>query len=101
ARQCRETADQLLDKFHLTKWASASVYALSGGMAQRLMVARSILHRPAVLFMDEPTHGLDPQSRLALWDILGELNRDGQTITLLTDHMEEVQHVWDGVALIE
>ena len=67
-RECRETADELLERFHLAKWAKASVYALSGGMAQRLMVARSIFHRPAVLFMDEPTAGLDPQSRLALWE---------------------------------
>ena len=59
---------------HLSKWAKASVYALSGGMAQRLMMARAIFHRPAVLFLDEPTAGLDPQSRLALWEILGELN---------------------------
>ena len=72
ARTSRETADRVLEQFHLTKWARASVYALSGGMAQRLMVARSIAHRPAVLFMDEPTAGLDPQSRLALWDVLGE-----------------------------
>ena len=63
--------------------------ALSGGMAQRLMVARAIFHRPAVLFLDEPTAGLDPQSRLALWEILGELNREGQTILLTTHYMEE------------
>ena len=73
--QSRQAADELLEQFQLTKWAKASVYALSGGMAQRLMVARSIFHRPAVLFLDEPTAGLDPQSRLALWEILGELQR--------------------------
>src|SRR5664280_3524802 len=70
----RRTADELLERFQLTNWASASVYALSGGMAQRLMVARAVFHRPAVLFMDEPTAGLDPQSRLALWATLRELN---------------------------
>ena len=59
---------ELLEQFQLAKWAEASVYALSGGMAQRLMVARAIFHRPAVLFLDEPTAGLDPQSRLALWE---------------------------------
>ncbi len=75
AGESRRTADELLEQFQLTQWAKASVYALSGGMAQRLMVARSIFHRPAVLFMDEPTAGLDPQSRLALWEILGELQR--------------------------
>ena len=77
ARESRRKADELLEQLHLSKWAKASVYALSGGMAQRLMVARAIFHRPAVLFLDEPTAGLDPQSRLALWEILGELNRDG------------------------
>ncbi len=99
--ECRETADELLERFHLAKWAKASVYALSGGMAQRLMVARSIFHRPAVLFMDEPTAGLDPQGRLALWEILGELNRDGQTILLTTHYMEEADHLCDRVAIMD
>ncbi len=100
-RECRETADELLERFHLAKWGKASVYALSGGMAQRLMVARSIFHRPAVLFMDEPTAGLDPQGRLALWEILGELNRDGQTILLTTHYMEEADHLCDRVAIMD
>ena len=101
AAECRRTADELLERFHLSKWAKASVYALSGGMAQRLMVARSIFHRPAVLFMDEPTAGLDPQGRLALWEILGELNRDGQTILLTTHYMEEADHLCDRVAIMD
>ena len=75
AKESRRIADELLEQFQLAKWAKASVYALSGGMAQRLMVARAIFHRPSVLFLDEPTAGLDPQSRLALWDLLGELHR--------------------------
>jgi ABC-2 type transport system ATP-binding protein len=100
-RECREMADELLERFHLAKWAKASVYALSGGMAQRLMVARAIFHRPAVLFMDEPTAGLDPQGRLALWEILGELNRDGQTILLTTHYMEEADHLCDRVAIMD
>jgi ABC-type Na+ transport system ATPase subunit NatA len=82
AKASRRIADELLEQFQLSRWASASVYALSGGMAQRLMVARAIFHRPSVLFLDEPTAGLDPQSRLVLWDLLGELHRDGQTILL-------------------
>jgi ABC-2 type transport system ATP-binding protein len=101
ARDSRQAADDLLDRFPLTKWANASVYALSGGMAQRLMVARSIAHRPAVLFMDEPTAGLDPQSRLALWEILGELNRDGQTILLTTHYMEEADQLCSRVAIMD
>ena len=101
AAESRRVADELLDRFHLTKWARASVFALSGGMAQRLMVARSILHRPAVLFMDEPTAGLDPQSRLALWEILGELHAAGQTILLTTHYMEEADRLCNRVAIMD
>jgi len=101
ASRSRAIADELLEKLHLSKWAKASVFALSGGMAQRLMVARAIFHRPAVLFLDEPTAGLDPQSRLALWEILGELNREGQTILLTTHYMEEADHLCDRVAIMD
>ncbi len=101
AAQSRQESDRLLEQFHLSKWAKASVYALSGGMAQRLMVARAIFHRPAVLFLDEPTAGLDPQSRLALWEILGDLNRAGQTIMLLTHYMEEADQLCRRVAIID
>jgi ABC-2 type transport system ATP-binding protein len=99
--ESRLTADRLLEQFQLTKWAKASVYALSGGMAQRLMVARSIFHRPAVLFMDEPTAGLDPQSRLALWEVLQQLNAEGQTILLTTHYMEEADQLCDRVAIMD
>jgi ABC-2 type transport system ATP-binding protein len=101
AAESRRTADQLLEQFQLAKWAKASVFALSGGMAQRLMVARAIFHRPAVLFLDEPTAGLDPQGRLALWEILGELNRDGQTILLTTHYMEEADALCRRVAIMD
>jgi ABC-2 type transport system ATP-binding protein len=101
APESRRLADRLLEQFQLAKWAKASVFALSGGMAQRLMMARSIFHRPAVLFLDEPTAGLDPQSRLALWDILGELNREGQTVLLTTHYMEEADQLCDRVAIMD
>jgi ABC-2 type transport system ATP-binding protein len=101
AADSRRIADELLAKMHLSKWAKASVYALSGGMAQRLMMARAIFHRPAVLFLDEPTAGLDPQSRLALWEILGELNREGQTILLTTHYMEEADELCDRLAIMD
>ena len=101
AKASRQTADELLEQFQLAKWAKASVYALSGGMAQRLMVARAIFHRPSVLFLDEPTAGLDPQSRLALWDLLGELHRAGQTILLTTHYMEEADQLCDRVAIMD
>jgi ABC-2 type transport system ATP-binding protein len=101
AKESRRIADELLEQFQLGKWAKASVYALSGGMAQRLMVARAIFHRPSVLFLDEPTAGLDPQSRLALWDLLGELHREGQTILLTTHYMEEADQLCDRVAIMD
>jgi len=101
AAESRRTADELLEQFQLARWAKASVYALSGGMAQRLMVARSIFHRPSVLFMDEPTAGLDPQSRLALWDILRALHAAGQTILLTTHYMEEADLLCDRVAIMD
>jgi ABC-2 type transport system ATP-binding protein len=101
AGRSRQVADELLEQFQLAKWTKASVYALSGGMAQRLMVARAIFHRPSVLFLDEPTAGLDPQSRLALWDLLGELHRDGQTILLTTHYMEEADRLCQRVAIMD
>jgi ABC-2 type transport system ATP-binding protein len=101
APESRRISDRLLEQFHLSRWAKASVFALSGGMAQRLMVARAIFHRPAVLFLDEPTAGLDPQSRLALWEILGELNAAGQTIMLLTHYMEEADRLCNRVAIMD
>src|SRR5579863_1371199 len=101
AAESRQIADELLERFQLAKWGKASVYALSGGMAQRLMVARSIFHKPAVLFMDEPTAGLDPQSRLLLWDILRDLNAEGQTILLTTHYMEEADQLCGRVAIMD
>jgi ABC-2 type transport system ATP-binding protein len=100
-RVCRQTADELLERFQLTRFGKASVYALSGGMAQRLMVARAIFHRPAVLFLDEPTAGLDPQGRLALWELLRGLNADGQTIMLTTHYMEEADQLCNRVAIMD
>jgi ABC-2 type transport system ATP-binding protein len=101
ARESRRTATELLEQFQLERWSGASVYALSGGMAQRLMVARAIFHRPAVLFLDEPTAGLDPQSRLALWDTLRTLNAEGQTILLTTHYMEEADQLCGRVAIMD
>src|SRR2546423_10264185 len=70
-------------------------------MAQRLMVPRAILHRPAILFLDEPTAGLDPQSRIALWEILSMLHEGGQTILLSTHYMEEADQLCDRLAIID
>src|SRR5947209_1815782 len=101
ARAAREAADRVLGQFRLADRAKADVAALSGGMAQRLMVARAILHRPHILFLDEPTAGLDPQSRIALWEILGELHAEGQTIFLTTHYMEEADQLCDRVAIMD
>src|SRR6202451_2085079 len=101
AKASKQIATDLLEQFQLSKWAKASVYALSGGMAQRLMVARAIFHRPSVLFLDEPSAGLDPQGRLALWDLLGELHDQGQTILLTTHYMEEADKLCERVAIMD
>jgi ABC-2 type transport system ATP-binding protein len=101
ARAAHARARELLERFRLADRAKADVATLSGGMAQRLMVARSIVHRPDVLFLDEPTAGLDPQSRLALWEILGELHELGQTILLTTHYMEEADQLSTRVAIMD
>ena len=100
-RASREAADEMLVKFRLTERAKAPVMALSGGLAQRLMVARAILHNPAVLFLDEPTAGLDPQSRIALWEILGELHTGGQTVLLTTHNMEEADSLCHRIGIMD
>jgi ABC-2 type transport system ATP-binding protein len=100
-KPARAEATRLLERFRLADRADVPVLALSGGMAQRLMVARAIMHRPAILFLDEPTAGLDPQSRIALWEILGELHGDGQTILLTTHYMEEADELCDRLAIID
>jgi ABC-2 type transport system ATP-binding protein len=101
AKESRAESDRLLQQFKLTERARMPVLSLSGGMAQRLMVARAVMHRPSVLFLDEPTAGLDPQSRIALWDILGELHDAGQTILLSTHYMEEADGLCDRLAIID
>lgn len=101
AKEARAAADAGLVTFRLTDRAKAPVMALSGGMAQRLMVARAILHRPSVLFLDEPTAGLDPQSRIALWEILGKLHGEGPTIFVSTHNMEEADSLCDRLAIMD
>jgi ABC-2 type transport system ATP-binding protein len=100
-RDAKAAGAKMLETVRLSQWAKAPVASLSGGMAQRLMVARAILHRPQILFLDEPTSGLDPQSRLALWDILQELHAEGQTILLTTHYMEEADQLCNRVAIMD
>ena len=101
AKAARAAADQWLVRFRLANRAKASVLTLSGGMAKRLMVARALVHHPPVLFLDEPTAGLDPQSRIALWEILGELHTEGQTIFLTTHYMEEADSLCNRLAIMD
>ena len=100
-RDAKARTKELLETFRLADRAGASVMALSGGMAQRLQVARSIAHRPVVLFLDEPTSGLDPQSRIALWEVLGALHDEGTTVILTTHYMEEADRLCDRLAIID
>jgi ABC-2 type transport system ATP-binding protein len=99
--EARSRTDELLEQVKLADRAKAQVSALSGGMAQRLMVARGIAHRPNILFLDEPTAGLDPQSRLALWDVVTELHGEGMTVLLTTHYMEEADRLCDRVAIVD
>ena len=101
AREARQQADDLLGRFRLGQRAHTEVRTLSGGMARRLMVARAVMHRPSVLFLDEPTASLDPQSRLALWEIVVQLHDEGQTILLTTHYMEEAEEFCDRVAIMD
>jgi ABC-2 type transport system ATP-binding protein len=101
SKQSRGVADQMLEIFRLADRAKANVATLSGGMAQRLMVARSIVHRPRILFLDEPTSGLDPQSRIALWEIVHEIHADGQTVVLTTHFMEEADRLCERLAVMD
>ncbi len=102
AGDARARSRELLERFRLTDRADAMVMRLSGGMAQRLQLARAVAHRPAVLFLDEPTAGLDPQSRIALWDLLGELrDREDLTVVLTTHYIEEADQVCDRVAIVD
>jgi daunorubicin resistance ABC transporter ATP-binding subunit len=100
-RDAARRADQLLDAFGLADRRKAIATDLSGGQAKRLLIARALVHRPDVLFLDEPTAGLDPQTRVNLWDMLRELHAEGQTILLTTHYMEEAEALCDQVAVVD
>ena len=96
-----DRTNQLLAQFHLTERAGAYPAQLSGGLAQRVQIARAIAHRPKVLFLDEPSAGLDPQSRIAMWDAVRNLREEGITVVLTTHYMEEADELCDRVATID
>jgi ABC-2 type transport system ATP-binding protein len=94
-------AQALLDRFKLTDRADQIVRGFSGGMMQRLSIARAMMHDPQVLFLDEPSSGLDPQTRLLLWEIVREYNRSGKTILLTTHNMEEADALCQRLAIVD
>ena len=91
----------LLDQFGLSEQADIKVDWYSGGMAQRLMIARALMHEPQVLFLDEPTTGLDPQARLFVWDRIRELRERGVTVVLTTHDMDEAADLSDRVGIVD
>ncbi|MEI9977973.1 MAG: ATP-binding cassette domain-containing protein [Edaphobacter sp.] len=99
--EARARTEQLLAQFHLTERTGAYPAQLSGGLAQRVQIARAIAHHPKVLFLDEPSAGLDPQSRLAMWEAVQGLREEGITVVLTTHYMEEADALCDRVAIID
>ena len=101
AEQARQRAAELLTQFDLTEAANRRVGTWSGGMRRRLDIAASLVVEPLIVFLDEPTTGLDPRSRLALWNVIAQLASAGITIFLTTQYLEEADRLADRVALID
>jgi ABC-2 type transport system ATP-binding protein len=101
AAERESRADRLLGEMQLTDKAAARPLTLSGGLQQRAMIARALMHDPRVLLLDEPTTGLDPQARRALWDTLRGLQQRGLTIILTTHYMEEADRLCQRLAIID
>jgi len=98
--EVKERATELLDWSGLTERADDILRTYSGGMQRRLLIARSIMHKPQILFLDEPTVGLDPQLRRAIWDLIRELNRKGITTLLTTHYIEEAEKLCHRVGIL-
>ena len=94
-------SDEVLEQLQLTEKADAWVGKLSGGQRQRLAVATALVCNPKILFLDEPTTGLDPQSRRQLWDIIRAFQRDGGTVLLTTHYMDEAERLCDRLAIVD
>ncbi len=91
---------QLLERFELSAYANQSPHVLSGGFVRRLLIARSIVHRPSVLFLDEPTTGLDPSARLDVWELIDGMRAEGLAIVLTTHYMDEAERLSDELLVI-
>ena len=99
--RAEQHALELLERLRIADKADAKVDALSGGQQQRLMIARALIHEPEVIFLDEPTVGLDPQARLDLWGILRDLHAHGRTIVMTTHYMEEADQLCERLAIVD
>jgi lipooligosaccharide transport system ATP-binding protein len=100
-REVRERAEELLDFVQLTEKRTAKVEDLSGGMKRRLTIARSLINRPDILLLDEPTTGLDPQARHVLWDRLFRLKQEGVTLVITTHYMDEAEQLTDRLVVMD
>jgi ABC-2 type transport system ATP-binding protein len=100
-RIARERARELLRSLGILEKEKEKVDNLSGGQQQRLMIARALIHDPDVIFLDEPTVGLDPHARRALWELLLSLNAEGHTIVLTTHYMEEADRLCDRIGIVD
>jgi ABC-2 type transport system ATP-binding protein len=100
-KQARRRADELLERFDLVDAATRLVKTYSGGMRRRLDLAASLVFSPPVLFLDEPTTGLDPRSRITMWDIIGELVSGGTTLLLTTQYLDEADRLADRIAVVD
>ncbi len=93
--------DELLTQFGLTEFANHKPDTLSGGYKRRLMIARAVVHRPQVVFLDEPTTGLDPQARVGVWELVSQLRAAGMAVVLTTHYMDEAERLSDRLVLLE
>jgi ABC-2 type transport system ATP-binding protein len=100
-RAARHRAGDLLATFGLARRGDAMANELSGGQVRRVLIARALMHTPAVLFLDEPTAGVDPQTRANLWDLLRAMHREGLTVLLTTHYLEEAEALCEKVAIID
>jgi ABC-type multidrug transport system ATPase subunit len=98
--EVRQRVEELLERFSLAPYAGDKPEALSGGFRRRLMIARALVHRPRLLFLDEPTTGLDPQARVAVWDLVNGLRAEGLGIVLTTHYMDEAERLSDVLTVL-